>query len=160
MSRRTFTRRRFIATTAAASAAAIGFPYIRPPHAAGSLSVAFWDHWVPGANNTLTALCQEWAKKEKVDIKIDYITSQGNKDQLTIVAEAQSRSGHDILQHPAWFAQTYSKQLEPVDDVMGPLIKKYGKVADQPAVPAKSKGTWIAAPPVPARQGKPPLARL
>src|SRR5690349_12055163 len=160
MSRSTFTRRRFIATTAAASAAAIGFPYIRTSHAAGSLSVAFWDHWVPGANNTLTALCQEWAKKEKVDIKIDYITSQGNKDQLTIVAEAQSRSGHDILQHPAWFAQTYQKQLEPVDDVMKPLIQKYGKVAQAAEFLATSKGHWIAVPAVTGTQVKPPLLRL
>jgi ABC-type glycerol-3-phosphate transport system substrate-binding protein len=160
MSRSTFTRRRFITTTAAASAAAIGFPYIRTSHAAGSLSVAFWDHWVPGANNTLTALCQEWAKKEKVDIKIDYITSQGNKDQLTIVAEAQSRSGHDILQHPAWFAQTYQKQLEPVDDVMKPLIQKYGKVAQAAEFLATSKGHWIAVPAVTGTQVKPPLLRL
>ena len=27
----------------------------------------FWDHWVPGANDTLTKLCKDWAKKEKVD---------------------------------------------------------------------------------------------
>jgi ABC-type glycerol-3-phosphate transport system substrate-binding protein len=160
MSRGRFSRRRFIATTAAASAAAIGFPYIRTSYAAGSLSVAFWDHWVPGANNTLTQLCNDWAKKEKVDIKIDYITSQGNKDQLTIVAEAQSRSGHDILQHPAWFAQTYQKQLEPVDDVMKPLIQKYGKVASAAEFLATAKGHWIAVPAVTGTQVKPPLLRL
>src|SRR3954464_9957084 len=160
MSRRPFTRRRFIATTAAASAAAIGFPYIRTSHAAGSLAVGFWGRWAPGANNTLTALCQDWAKKEKVDIKIDYITSQGNKDQLTIVSEAQARSGHDILQHPAWFAQTYAKQLEPVDDVMNPLIKKYGKVASAAEFLAKANGHWIAVPAVTGTQVKPPLLRL
>jgi ABC-type glycerol-3-phosphate transport system substrate-binding protein len=159
MPRRPFTRRRFIASTAAASAAA-AFPYIRTSYAAGSLAVAFWDHWVPGANNTLTQLCQDWAKKEKVDIKIDYITSQGNKDQLTIVSEAQARSGHDILQHPAWFAQTYAKQLEPVDDVMNPLIKKYGKVAEAAEFLAKANGHWIAVPAVTGTQVKPPLLRL
>src|SRR5689334_22975537 len=152
-------RRKFL-KTAAASAAALAFPYIRTSYAAGSLAVAFWDHWVPGANDTLTKLCQDWAKKEKVDIKIDYITSQGNKDQLTIVSEAQARSGHDILQHPAWFAQTYAKQLEPVDDVMNPLIKKYGKVADAAAFLAKSHGHWIAVPAVTGTQVKPPLVRL
>jgi len=152
-------RRRFI-KAAAATSVALAFPHIRTAHAAGSLSVAFWDHWVPGANDTLTKLCMDWAKKEKVDIKIDYITSQGNKDQLTIVAEAQARSGHDILQHPAWFAQTYAKQLEPVDDVMNPLIKKYGKVADAAAFLAKAKGHWIAVPAVTGTQVKPPLVRL
>ena len=155
-----FNRRRFLKTTAAASAAAVAAPYIRTSYAAGSLAVAFWDHWVPGANDTLTKLCKDWAAKEKVDIKIDYITSQGNKDQLTIVGEAQARSGHDILQHPAWFAQTYAKQLEPVDDVMEPLIKKYGKVADAAAFLAKSKGHWIAVPAVTGTQVKPPLLRL
>jgi ABC-type glycerol-3-phosphate transport system substrate-binding protein len=152
-------RRRFI-KTAAATSAALAFPYIRTSHAAGSLAVAFWDHWVPGANDTLTKLCQDWAKKEKVDIKIDYITSQGNKDQLTIVGEAQARSGHDILQHPAWFAQTYAKQLEPVDDVMNPLIKKYGKVAAAAEFLAKANGHWIAVPAVTGTQVKPPLLRL
>src|ERR1044071_7851509 len=155
-----FTRRQVLQTTALAGAAAITAPYVRGAHAAGSLAIGFWDHWVPGANDTLTKLCQDWAKKEKVDIKIDYITSQGNKDQLTIVSEAQARSGHDIRQHPAWFAQTYAKQLEPVDDVMNPLIKQYGKVASAAEFLAKSKGHWIAVPAVTGTQVKPPLARL
>lgn len=40
--------------------------------------------------------------KEKVDLTIDYITSQGNKNLLTIAAESQARSGHDILAFPTW----------------------------------------------------------
>src|SRR5256714_4040983 len=154
-----FTRRRFIGTAAAASAATIGFPYIRTSHAAGSLSLAFWDHWVPGANDTLTKLCQDWGKKEKVEVKIDYITSQGNKNMLTITAEAQARSGHDILAHPAWYALTYARQLEPLDDVMNPLIKQYGKVAPAAEFLCKSGGKRIAVPPVPRPRGKPPRAR-
>ncbi len=90
-------RRRFLATTAATSAATLAPPFIRGAHAAGSLAVGFWDHWVPGANDTLTKLCNEWAAKEKVDVKIDYITSQGDKLLLTIAAESQAKSGHDIL---------------------------------------------------------------
>ena len=160
MSRRPFTRRRFLGTTAAASAATIGFPYIRTSHAAGSLALGFWDHWVPGANDTLTKLCQDWGKKEKVDVKIDYITSQGNKNMLTITAESQARSGHDILAHPAWYALTYARQLEPLDDVMNPLIKKYGKVADAAEFLCKSGGKWIAVPAVTGTQVKPPCARL
>src|SRR5438045_8530224 len=97
MSRRTITRRRFLATSAAASAAAIGFPYIRTSHAAGKLAIGFWDHWVPGANDAQTAICQEWAKKEKVDLKIDYITSQGNKIMMTATAESQAQAEHEVL---------------------------------------------------------------
>ena len=42
-------------------------------------SIGFWDHWVPGANKALTDLVNEWAEKEKIEVQIDYITSQGNK---------------------------------------------------------------------------------
>src|SRR5438105_13011379 len=124
MSRRTFTRRRFLGTTAAASAAAIGFPYIRTSHAAGSLSLGFWDHWVPGANDTLTKLCMDWGKKEKVDVKIDYITSQGNKIMMTATAESQEQSGHDIMQQLGWYPLTREKRLNPVSDVMSGLHKQ------------------------------------
>jgi ABC-type glycerol-3-phosphate transport system substrate-binding protein len=94
------TRRRFLATTAAATA--IAMPYVRGAHAAGKLSMGFWDHWVPGANNTTTALVNEWAEKEKVEVSIDYITSVGNKNLLTIAAESQAKSGHDIFAFPTW----------------------------------------------------------
>ena len=50
------TRRRFLAATAA-STTLIAMPYVRGAHAAGKLSLAMWDHWVPNANNaTKTAI--------------------------------------------------------------------------------------------------------
>ena len=127
-----FTRRRFLKTTAAASAA-VGFaPYVRTAHAAGKLSVGFWDHWVPGANDVLTKLCNEWAAKEKVEITIDYIPSLGQKNLLTIAAEAQAKAGHDMLAMPNWQPADKAKQLEPVDDVMKALLaKRRGLAADR-----------------------------
>ena len=109
-----FDRRRFLS----ASAAALAAPYVRTSHAAGTLTVGFWDHWVPGANDGLTKLCNEWAAKEKVDLKIDYITSQGNKLLLTITSEAQAKSGHDILSMPIWWGVGQAASLEPVDDLV------------------------------------------
>src|SRR4030088_1833198 len=100
MTARKFSRRRFLATSAAAVAA--NAPFVRGAHAAGKLEVGFWDHWVPGANDVLTRMFQEWAAKEKVDIKIDYIPSQGNKNMLTIASEAQAKAGHDLLAFPTW----------------------------------------------------------
>src|SRR5919197_2601058 len=105
MSRKRLTRRQFVAATAMSSAALITAPYVRGAYAAGKLSMGFWDHWVPGANKASTDLVNEWAAKEKVEVTIDYITSQGNKNLLTIAAEAQARSGHDILQMPTWWPQ-------------------------------------------------------
>src|ERR1700730_18986511 len=107
------TRRSVVRTAATAALAA---PFVRGAYAAGKLSVGFWDHWVPGANDTLTKLCNEWAAKEKVEISIDYITSQGDKNILTIAAEQQARSGHDILQMPAWQPLDKAESLRPVTD--------------------------------------------
>ena len=70
-------------------------PFVRSANAAGSLTIGLWDHWVPGANEVQSAIIKEWADKEKVDVKVDYITSQGNKLLLTLSVEAQARSGHD-----------------------------------------------------------------
>jgi ABC-type glycerol-3-phosphate transport system substrate-binding protein len=112
------TRRTALKTAALATTTLIAAPYVRGAYAAGKLSIGFWDHWVPGANNTCTAIINEWAAKEKVEVAIDYITSQGNKNLLTIAAEAQSRSGHDILAFPTWQPAEYARLLEPVCDVM------------------------------------------
>jgi len=102
MSRRKLSRRQFVAASAISSAALMTAPYIQTAHAAGKLTMGFWDHWVPGANKASTELVNEWADKEKVEVSIDYITSQGNKNLVTIAAEAQAKSGHDILAMPTW----------------------------------------------------------
>ncbi len=121
MSRRKLSRRQFVAATALSSAALITAPYVRSAHAAGKLTMGFWDHWVPGANKASTDLVNEWAEKEKVEVSIDYITSQGNKNLLTIAAEAQAKSGHDILAMPTWWPHANSELLEPVNDIMEPI---------------------------------------
>jgi ABC-type glycerol-3-phosphate transport system substrate-binding protein len=159
MAKSKFTRRRFLATSAAASAL-VAAPYVRGAHAAGKLSVGFWDHWVPGANDTLTKLCKEWAEKEKVEITIDYITSQGNKNLLTIAAEAQARSGHDILAFPTWQPADHAKNLEPVDDIMTELIKQNGKVNATVEYLGRSEGKWVVVPATAGSQMKGPCSRI
>ena len=87
-----------VKSSPALATAAIAMPFVHGAHAAGKLSCGFWDHWVPGANEPLAKLCREWADKEKVELTIDFITSQGDKLALTATTEAQARSGHDVLQ--------------------------------------------------------------
>src|SRR5215207_2298048 len=160
MARRSITRRRLLTTTAAASAALVAAPFVRHAQAAGKLAIGFWDHWVPGANNTCTALVNEWAAKEKVDMSIDYITSQGNKNLLTIAAEAQSRSGHDILAFPTWQPAEYARLLEPVSDVMDSLIKQNGTVNQTVEYLGRSGGQWLAVPATTGSQIKGPCSRI
>ena len=118
MPRANISRRSLLKTTGLAAAGVLSAPYVRHSHAAGKLALGVWDHWVPGANNTLTKLCNEWGEKNKVEVSIDYITSQGDKDILTASAEAQARAGHDIMSHRAWQIQVHRNVLEPVDDVI------------------------------------------
>jgi ABC-type glycerol-3-phosphate transport system substrate-binding protein len=153
-------RRKFLGQTALATGALIAAPYVRGAYAAGKLSVGFWDHWVPGANDTLTKLCNEWAAKEKVDISIDYITSQGDKNILTIAAEQQARSGHDILQMPAWQPLDKAESLEPVNDIVDKLIAEHGKVSGAVEYLGKRDGKWVAVPATTGSQVKPPCGRI
>ena len=76
----------------------IASPFVHRANAAGTLTIGMWDHWVPGANEMQSAIIKEWADAEKVDVKIDYITSQGNKLMLTLAAEELAKSGHDIME--------------------------------------------------------------
>ena len=158
--RSAMTRRSVIKTAALATSALVAAPYVRGAHAAGKLSIGFWDHWVPGANDTNTALVNEWAAKEKVEVQIDYIPSQGFKNLLTIAAEAQARSGHDIIAMPTWWPQDHAKSVEPVDDIMEPLIKQNGAVNDTVKYLGRANDRWLAVPATIGSQIKGPCTRI
>src|SRR5229473_3164565 len=104
MLRARITRRTLLEKTALATTALIAAPYVRGAHAAGRLAVGFWDHWVPGANATMSKLCREWGERERVDVAVDFITGVGEKNRIVIMSESQSRSGHDALAFPTWYA--------------------------------------------------------
>jgi ABC-type glycerol-3-phosphate transport system substrate-binding protein len=160
LSRRKLTRRQFVSATAATSAALIAAPFVRSAHAAGKISIGFWDHWVPGANKTSTDIVNEWAEKEKVEVQIDYITSQGNKNLVTIAAEGQAKSGHDILAMPTWWPHANTELLEPMDDVMKPLIAQNGAVNGTATYLGQLDGKWHAVPFCIGSQIKGPCSRI
>ena len=160
MSRRKLTRRQFVAATALSSAAFVAAPFVRTARAAGSLSVGFWDHWVPDANKACTALINEWSEKEKVEVSIDYITTQGNKLFLTIAAEGQAKSGHDILAMPTWWPHSNAELLEPVNDIMEPLIKQNGEVNGTVQYLGKAGDKWLGVPACIGSQIKGPCSRI
>jgi ABC-type glycerol-3-phosphate transport system substrate-binding protein len=160
MSRKKLSRRQFVAATALTSAALISAPYVRGAYAAGKLTMGFWDHWVPGANDTCTALVKEWADKEKVEATVDYITTQGNKNLVTIAAESAAQSGHDILAMPSWWPHANSDMLEPVNDIMDPLIKQNGEVNGTVKYLGQLDGKWLGVPATPGSQIKGPCSRI
>jgi len=160
MSRRKLSRRQFVAATALSSAALITAPYVRTAYAAGKLTMGFWDHWVPGANQASTDLVHEWAEKEKVEVSIDYITSNGKKNEITIAAEAQAQTGHDILAMPTWWPHAQAELLEPMNDVVEPLIKLNGAVNGTVEYLGKSGDKWLGVPACVGSQIKGPCSRI
>jgi ABC-type glycerol-3-phosphate transport system substrate-binding protein len=122
--------------------------------------MGFWDHWVPGANQASTDLVNEWAAKEKVEVSIDYITSQGNKNLVTIAAESAAKSGHDIMAMPTWWSHAQSDLLEPVNDIMEPIVKQNGEVNDTVKYLGQLDGKWLGVPACVGSQIKGPCSRI
>jgi Bacterial extracellular solute-binding protein len=159
-----FTRRDLLKTTALATVsvavAPLAAPYVHGAYAAGKISLGLWDHWVPGANDTLTKLVNEWGEKNKVEVHIDYITSQGEKDKLTAAAEAQARTGHDIMSHRDWNIVIHHQAMEPVNDVVGELIKQNGPISPVAEYLANIDGQWAGVPTTVGSQVKPCCSRF
>lgn len=139
-------RRHFLKTTATgmAVAAVVGVPHVA--RAQTKLTLGLWDHWVPGANDVLRSIINDWGKANKVDVTIDFITSIGQKLQLTAAAEYRAGAGHDIMAFSTWDGTFYKSKLEPVSDVADTLIKKYGKFNDNAVYLNHQDGRWVTLP--------------
>ncbi len=143
-----------------AGATALPLVHIRTAAAAGKLSIAFWDHWVPAGNDVMKQQVQAWADKNKVEVQTDFITSIGVKNLLTLAAESQAKRGHDVQAFPLWAAQQYRDQLIPMDDVVGRLAEKYGEPNEVMRYLGMNKGHWIAVPTSSGTQNKGPCGRI
>jgi ABC-type glycerol-3-phosphate transport system substrate-binding protein len=152
------TRRSALALTA--GAAALPLVHIRTAGAAGKLSLGLWDHWVPGVNDVIRGLVDKWAAANKAEVSVDFITSVGNKNLLTIAAEAQAKTGHDVEAFPAWEVHNNARLLEPMDDVMKSLAGKYGEVNPVVSYLSKVEGQYLAVPSISGSQMKPPCGRI
>ncbi len=155
---RAATRRKVLKYGAAASA--LPWVHIRTAGAAGTVSIFFWDHWVPAGNVEMRKQVAVFADKTKTEVKADFITSQGGQTLLTINAEAQARRGHDIITIANWNVQDHADKLENVDDVVGRLVGKYGQANAVSNYLGKSKGKWVAVPSSWGTQNKGPVARI
>ncbi|MGA3401035.1 MAG: extracellular solute-binding protein, partial [Acetobacteraceae bacterium] len=143
-----------------AAAAALPLVHIRTGHAAGKVSIGFWDHWVPAGNDVMKQQCEAFGKANQVEVQADFITSMGSKNILTIAAEAQAKTGHDVQQFPQWEVHNHADDIEPLDDVMQRLTAKYGPTNHVAEYLAKIKGHWLAIPTSSGTQNKPPCARI
>jgi len=137
-------RRTFLKTTAATAGVALSTPYIKSAHSAGTLALGLWDHWVPGANDVLAQMCQDWGEANNVEVTLDFITSIGFKNIVTAAAEARAKTGHDIYALPTWQVTVHENSLEPVDDLVEQLNSEYGPYDATAEYLCKHNGTWRA----------------
>lgn len=144
----------------AAAATALPLVHIRTGRAAGKVSVAFWDHWVPEGNDVMRKQCEAFGAAHQVEVQPDFITSVGSKNLLTIAAEAQAKTGHDIQQLPGWEVHNHADQLEPIDDVMKRLMAKYGPVEKASEYLFMVKKQWLSVPCSAGYQNKGPCGRI
>ncbi|HQT76900.1 MAG: ABC transporter substrate-binding protein [Rhodospirillales bacterium 20-64-7] len=143
------------ALRAGATAAALPLVHISTAGAAGRLRLALWDHWVPAGNAAMTKVVDAWAQKNKVQVELDFLTAIGNKINITMAAEAQARTGHDVYAFDMWSVHEYADQLDPVDDIMQAFIAKYGKIGHAYEYLGVADGHWRA---VPVAWGSAPLS--
>jgi ABC-type glycerol-3-phosphate transport system substrate-binding protein len=128
--------------------------------AATTLKVGLWDHWVPSANPVIKKQIDDWGQKNNVNVEVDFITSNGNKLQLTGAAEAQAGIGHDIMSFQTWDPHNYSDKLLNVDDVIKELESKNGPFNEVTQYLAKGKSGWVVVPTDWGSQTKPSCARI
>ncbi len=152
--------RRQVVLGTGAAAATLPLVHLRTAGAAGSVSVGFWDHWVPAGNDVMKKQVAAFADKTKVNVQADFITSNNFKNLVTIAAEAQARTGHDIQTFPTWEVHNHADQLEPIDDVMGRLTGKYGPANKVCDYLGRIKGKWLGVPTSSGTQVKGPCARI
>ena len=145
---------------AAAAGAALPLVHIRSAAAAGKLSLGLWDHWVPAGNAAMATIIAAWGEANKVEVTVDFITTVGNKNLLTIAAEAQAKTGHDVQAFPSWEIHNNRQSLEPADDVVDALLKQYGTINPVAEYLAKIDGHWMAVPSSSGTQYKPSCARI
>lgn len=143
-----------------AAAVALPLVHIRSGRAAGKVSIFLWDHWVPATNDVGRKQLADWGAKNQVEVEVDFITSNGFKNLLTINAEAQAKSGHDICTFPTWEVLNQAPLLEPMDDVAKRLIGKYGNFISTGEYLCKVKGSWLAIPSNWGTQNKGPCGRI
>ncbi len=143
-----------------AAAGVLAAPMVHAQGTAGSLRFAFWDHWVPGGNDALKELATKWGEQKRVTVSLDFINTTGNQLQLTAAAQAQSRSGHDGISLTPWDVGAYSDKLEPVDDVIGRLVGKYGPINPVAEFLCKHGGKWRGVPATSGTQNKPACVRF
>ncbi|MFB0505763.1 MAG: twin-arginine translocation signal domain-containing protein, partial [Thermodesulfobacteriota bacterium] len=165
MAKKKITRRKFIKTVAAGGAAIAGAAAIpsvsRKAYAQQpKLSIAMWNHWVPGATDIQKAVIEEWAKENKVEVTADFIGPSATEMLTVASAEARAGTGHDIVVLTTFDGLFFKDKLEPMNDVADYIQGKYGKFDEVSTYISHVDGTWITIPAPTGSHSYPMVTRM
>lgn len=151
------TRRAALKT--AASAAALPLVHVRSAGAAGKLTGAMWNHFVPGFPEAFQRIVDEWAAKTKTDLRFDFLGF--NAVEASEAEEAHAGVGHDFR---GFFGSTqmhdYAERLEPMNDLIELLTSKYGALPPIVEYKGKVDGIWRGVPGSPPSPAFPCCTRM
>ncbi len=148
---RKVTRRQFLRYAGAASGAATSGPLMlagrgASVRAAGAPTVTMihWSHFVPSFNPLLERQVAEWGRRKGVEARVDFVSYADIPAR--IAAEAQSKTGHDIIMLRVFDAALYEGNLVPMDDVVADLERQWGPFRPLARYLDYVGGRWIAFP--------------
>jgi ABC-type glycerol-3-phosphate transport system substrate-binding protein len=137
------TRRQILKTAAAGS---LPLVHMRTAGAAGRLRIGFIGSLVPGADEAMARLVERWAAQSKVEVQADFFSPTTSQTVMTWAAEAQARTGHDVLQGPSSLVTPYASLLAPANDLVARLQARNGALDPSVAQVGTIEGRWIGVP--------------
>ena len=101
---------------------------------------------MPDADEAMARLVERWAAQNKVEVQADFFSPTTTQPIITWAAEAQARTGHDVMQGGSGLVTTYADLLTSPDELVARLQAQYGPVDPAAAQVANIEGRWVAVP--------------
>lgn len=108
------------------------------------ITVLVWSHFIPDVDKVLKKHAEEFGAAKGVTVRIDTIDLKQFASKKA--AEAQAKSGHDIIMNYGADPLLYDKLLADVDDLVGDLGKAYGGLIPLAAETCKVGEHWKSVP--------------
>lgn len=108
------------------------------------LSILVWSHFIPDVDKVLKKHAEEFGAARGVTVRIDTIDLKQFASKKA--AEAQAKSGHDIIMNYGADPMLYEKLLANVDDLVQELAAAYGGLIPLAGETCKVGGHWKSVP--------------
>ena len=108
------------------------------------LTIMVWSHFIPDVDKEIKKHAEEFGKMKGVKVRVD--TTDHHQFAAKKAAEAQAKSGHDIIQNYGADALVYQELMEPVDDLVKELGDQFGGYTSLAAETCQVGGVWKSVP--------------